>query len=211
MLPQLIFVPLSKEKSMTDPVLQLTSQPIGKGRERTCYLHPEDPSKIIKISGEITNVQSKREIGFYRKLQKISHYEYTHIPRFYGSIKTSLGEGIVVDLIRDYEGSISKSLRWYLVQGTPISEFESYLSQLKQYLLENLVIFNHDMGAGNLLYQKLSKDSARLVMIDGIGDVIFIQWLNYFPSQVRSKINRRWDRFIKRLYSYPEVIRHLDN
>jgi len=186
---------------MNQSVIQLTSQPIGQGRERTCYVHPDDPSKLIKISGEASNTQSQRELDFYRSVNNRKGFIYTHLPRFYGIQKTNLGSGIVVELVRDFDGEISKSLRWYLDNGRPISDFETHLELLKTYLLDNLVIFNHDMITRNMLLQKLSQDSARLVVIDGIGDVVSIQWLNKIPSHVRSKINRRWQRFVDRLYT----------
>ena len=50
-------------------MLQITKEPIGRGKERACYVHPDDPRKAIKISmGEI-NKKSKCEIKFYRKLK----------------------------------------------------------------------------------------------------------------------------------------------
>ena len=186
---------------MNQSVIQLTSQPIGQGRERTCYVHPDDPSKLIKISGEASNTQSQRELDLYSRLVNKKKIQYTHLPQFYGLQKTNLGQGLVVDLIRDFDGEVSKSLRWYLDNGRSISEFEPHLELLKNYLLDNLIIFNHDLVTRNLLLQRLSQDAARLVLIDGIGDVVSIQWLNKIPSHVRSKINRRWQRFLDRLYT----------
>lgn len=186
---------------MPHAIIQLKSEPIGKGRERTCYVHPDDPSKLIKVqTGEIS-VQSNREIDFYQRLARRKEIEYTHLPRFYGLQQTNLGNGIVVDLVSDFDGNISRSLRWYLDQGDPISKFELQLAQLKSYLLDNLVIFNHDMVTRNILFQRLDEGSDRLVLIDGIGDVVSIQWLNRFPWHVRSKIKRRWQRFLDRLYA----------
>jgi hypothetical protein len=186
---------------MNQSVIQLTSPPIGQGRERTCYVHPDDPSKLIKISGAASNIQSRRDLDFYHRLKDRKDFKYTHLPRFYGTQKTSLGQGLVVDLVRDFDREISKSLKWYLDSGRPISDFEPHLELLKSYLLDNLVIFNHDVVARNLLFQKLAQDSSRLVLIDGIGDVVSIQWLNKIPSHARAKINRRWQRFLDRLYT----------
>ena len=180
-------------------MLELNSEPVGQGRERTCYIHPDDDSKLIKISHDEDTTQSRREIDFYRRLQKGREISYTHLPRFYGMEDTSRGTGMVVDLIRDFDGSISRSLRWYLDQGNPLEDYLPLLDELKTYLLDNLVIFNHDVVTRNLLLQRLDENSSRLVLIDGIGDVVFLQWLNHFPGHVRSKINRRWQRFIERL------------
>ena len=191
------------------PIISLDSTPVGEGRERSCYLHPEYPDRLIKVPRGSDDTQTRREVDFYRRLQKRGNTRYSHIPRFHGVVETSLGEGIVVDLIADHNGEVSKSMRWYLNHEVPIQRFEPLLDELRQYLLDNLVIINHDLVLGNLLYQKLSADESRLVVIDGLGDVVKLQWLNHFPAHVRAKIERRWGRFIRHVYRYPEVIQYL--
>ena len=186
-------------------MLQIITDPIGEGKERACFVHPDDPQKAIKISIGSVSKQSRREIRFYQKLKQRHGVNDPHIPRFYGLCETSLGQGIVVDLIRDQDGEISRPLNWYLAEGYPIEDFEPYLDQLKNSFLQNLIIFNHDMTIGNLLFQKVSANSARLVAIDGLGDVVVVDWLDVFPSLVRRKISRRWARFIARVYRTSEV------
>jgi len=186
-------------------MLQINTDPIGKGKERACFVHPDDPQKAIKISIGSVSEQSRREIKFYQKLVKRDGDIDPHIPRFYGLCETNLGQGLVVDLIRDQDGEISRPLNWYLAEGYPIEDFEPYLDELKKSFLQNLIIFNHDMTVGNLLFQKVSDTSAHLVAIDGLGDVVALDWLDVFPSLVRRKILRRWTRFITRVYRSREV------
>jgi hypothetical protein len=188
-------------------MLQINTDPVGKGKERACFVHPDDPQKAIKISIGDSSEQSRREIKFYQKRQKSGSDSDQHTPRFYGLCETNLGQGIVVDMIRDQDGEISRPLNWYLAEGYPIEDFEPYLDELKQSFLQNLIIFNHDMTVGNLLFQKISASDARLVAIDGLGDVVALDWLDVFPSLVRRKISRRWKRFISRVYRTREVCR----
>ena len=68
---------------------------------------------------------------------------------------TNLGEGMILDLIRDHNGAVSKSLLEYLVGGNNINKFEKELNELKNYFSNNLIIFNHDMTPKNILVQKL--------------------------------------------------------
>ena len=185
---------------MSKEIIQITSDPVGEGKERACYIHPNDPNKAIKVSNKGIEKQTEREVVFYKKLQKRKEVKYTNLPRYYGVVNTNHGRGIVVDLIRNYDGEISKSLYWYLSNDYPLSEFEPYLHKLRKYLLKNLVIINHDLVPKNILFQKVSANKARLVIIDGFGDVIAIQWFNSFAFHVRSKIDRRWGRFIRRIY-----------
>lgn len=187
--------------------LTICSKPIAQGRERTCFLHPQDPEKIIKISTGAETTQSTREIEFFENLKKRNLSDYSHLPRYYGTVNTNLGQGLVLDLICDYDKSISNSLEWYIEEGISIAEVESLLELLREYLLDNLIIFNHDLCCANLLLQKVSDDSTQLVIIDGLGDVVSIPWLNRFPSHVRSKIARRWNRFMKRFYREDYVVR----
>ncbi len=186
-------------------MLKIISEPIGIGRERACYVHPEDPRLAIKMPKGDVSDQTKRDLKFYRGLKKRGVKGIPHIPGFHGLCDTNLGRGIVVDLIRNYDGEISRPLNWYLEQGVPIEEFEQFLEELKQSFLNNLIIFNHGLTIGNLLLQKSSAGSARLVAIDGLGDVVAIDWFNHFPFLVRRKINRRWKYFITRLNRTREV------
>jgi hypothetical protein len=186
-------------------MLKITSEPIGTGRERACYIHPEDPRLAIKMPMGTVSDQTLRDLKFYRKLKKRGIKGIPHVPDFHGLCETNLGRGIVVDLIRNYDGEISRPLNWYLAQGVPIEEFEQCLEELKQSFLQNLIIFNHDMTIGNLLFQKPSSRTAQLVAIDGLGDVVAIDWFDYFPFLVRRKINRRWKRFMERIYRTHEV------
>ena len=82
-------------------MLQINTDPVGKGKERACFVHPDDPQKAIKISIGDSSEQSRREIKFYQKRQKSGSDSDQHTPRFYGLCETSLGQGIVVDMIRD--------------------------------------------------------------------------------------------------------------
>jgi len=186
-------------------MLKITSEPIGVGRERACYVHPEDPRLAIKMpKGEVSE-QTQRDLKFYRKLKKRGIKGIPHLPDFHGLCETSLGRGIVVDLIRNYDGEISRPLSWYLAQGVPIEEFKEFLEELKQSFLQNLIIFNHDMVISNLLFQKSSSRTAQLVVIDGLGDVVAIDWFDNIPFLARRKIKRRWKRFMKHVNSSPEV------
>ena len=186
-------------------MLKIISQPIGEGRERACYIHPVDPRLAIKIPTGKTHDQTNRDIKFYRRMKRIGLAEDAPIPRYHGVAETNLGRGIVVDMIRNYDGEISRPLNWYLGQGVPIEEFHRFLDELKQSFLDNQIIFNHDMNIGNLLFQLTSNRSARLVAIDGLGDTVALDWLDRIPFLVRRKIERRWKRFAARIYRSREV------
>ncbi len=187
---------------MKQPFIQIEGEPVGAGQERVCYLHPDNAAWLVKIQKGEANKQTRRELALYAQLARrgMSHFE--HIPEFHGAVMTNLGSGFVVDCIRDFDGELSKSLWWHFTTGYPVSEFQPYLEDLRRYLLERRVIFSVDMGRYNILFQKLSPERARLVVIDGLGDHTAIGWLDNIGYFARRKIHRRWRRFIGRLRKY---------
>ncbi|MCG6889398.1 MAG: hypothetical protein LJE92_07415 [Gammaproteobacteria bacterium] len=186
-------------------ILQLSGDPLGAGQERLCYAHPDDASRVVKIQKTDANKQTRRELALYARLKRRGLRNFEHIPRYYGEVETNLGQGFVVDCVADYDGQISRSLWWYFEQGYPLSEFSSYLEDLRCYLLDNQVFFSVDMGRYNILFQKLSPERARLVVIDGLGNHTAINWLDHIDFFARRKIQRRWQRFIDRLQVYADV------
>ncbi|QTA80184.1 PhoP regulatory network protein domain-containing protein [Desulfonema limicola] len=177
----------------------INSKPIGKGIERECYIHPMESNKIIKISSLAPNIQSKREISYYKKLQKRKKMKWNHIPKFYGEVSTNLGAGFITELILDFDGKISKHFSLYIKQNG-ISVYSKQLEELKNYFINEKVIFNYDMSPKNLLLRRTNESESELVLIDGLGDIVFIEMLNYFKYFLKNKILRRWSRFEQNMY-----------
>jgi hypothetical protein len=191
---------------MTQAILQLSGEPIGAGQERICYRHPVDPGKVVKIQKSEVVKQTRREIKFYQRLQRRNMANFSHLPRFYGQVETNLGRGFVVDLVSDYDGTVSRSLYWYFKRGYPIEEFMPYLEEFRRYLIENMIVFSVDMGRFNVLFNRISNSEARLVVIDGLGNHSAINWPDSIPCFARNKIRRRWERFISRLECYSATL-----
>lgn len=187
---------------MQQEFLQISGEPIGVGQERACYRHPHDAGKVVKIQRGDSDKQTRRELEFYRALQRRGMEDYSHLPRFHGVVETNLGRGFVVDLIADYDGSVSRSLWWHFERGYPLTEFAAYLDELVRYLLDKRIVFSVDMGRYNVLFQRLSPERARLVVIDGLGNHSAVNWPDRIGYIARRKIRRRWRRFMGRLQRY---------
>ena len=184
---------------MNHIILDKASDLVGSGKERNCFVHPSEPHIAIKINRGEVKKQMSRELKFYRTQLKRKNSNCKHIPQYFGEIETNYGEGHMFELVRDFDGNISKSLLEYLEEGVPLNGFESDLRILKQSLLGEQIIFNHDMYSGNILYKKTSEEEGYLVVIDGLGDTVLINWLNLFKRHRIKKIKRRWELFINRL------------
>ncbi|ARN76256.1 hypothetical protein BST96_01390 [Oceanicoccus sagamiensis] len=173
---------------------------IGKGLDRECYLHPEDSSKCIKITVSGDYRQHRDDIKYYHRLQK-RDISWQHLAQFHGLCSTSLGDGLMFEVVRDHDGSISKSLRDYIRgNGCPIDrqQLDDELARLKSYLLKHSIIMR-DLKDDNLLLQRLSDSEARLVVIDGIGNNEFIPFSELAPVFTNMKINRKWAKFSQKL------------
>ncbi len=174
---------------------------VGKGNERACYIHPEDKNKAIKITYENNNrkesKQTKLEVNYYKELEKRRMTNFKHLPKYFGEVKTDKGAGFVVELIRDFDGEVSKTFEYYLKKDG-VLKYKKELEEYKQYFLDNCIIFNYGMMPKNILLRKNSETDFDLVLIDGLGDVTYFTFLNKIKYLAIRRINRRWDKFVKK-------------
>lgn len=181
-------------------MLILTNK-IGSGRHRQCYNHPQDDNKCIKVlynpdDGGIKEV--KRETSYYRK--KSSQIRACHaIPNYYGKVKTALGDGHIFELVRDYDGQVSKSLEYYIHrQEITDAELQQKLMELRSSLIES-GISTMTLKEYNILYRKTAPDEGYLMVIDNIGESEFLPISSLFRFLHRKKIDRIFQRFTQRL------------
>lgn len=170
---------------------------IGKGSERACYAHPTQHNKAIKVTLEEKakrNKQTNTEIKYYKKLMKKEFNDWSHLPKFYGEIQTDKGSGFIVEIVKDYDGEVSKSFAYYM-NKEGFKKYQKELNDLKEYFLDNCIIFNYGMMPKNLLLRKKSESEFELVLIDGLGDVSFLTIQNILPYFARGRIERRWKKF----------------
>ncbi|WP_321416500.1 YrbL family protein [uncultured Desulfobacter sp.] len=85
---------------------------IGTGVHRKCYIHPENADQCIKIVYRGGQAETIREQKYYRYLSQ-KGISWEMLAQFHGNIETNFGTGAVFDLVRDYDGSISKTLDTY--------------------------------------------------------------------------------------------------
>lgn len=174
---------------------------IAKGNERAIYLHPEDNNKTVKVTYEGNqrkeSKQSKKEISYYNQLIRRGMKDFKHLPKFYGEVETNKGDGFIIELIRDYDGEVSKSFAYYLKENG-VETYKKELEEYRQYFLDNCIIFNYGMMPKNILLRKNSETDFNLVLIDGLGDVSHFTLPNKIPYFARQRINRRWEKFTKK-------------
>lgn len=129
------------EKSIPPDIINLAhAEPFAAGMTRRCYVHPHNPALCVKIV--IPGAEKKERLNnlpFYspRRLMPLSHFNpnlhesqgyrhaeamrseavWNHIPRFHGFVKTDLGTGLMVELLRHDDGDIATPLDKRLLSG----------------------------------------------------------------------------------------------
>ena len=141
--------------------------------------------------------ENRREASYYTRLADRG-ISWDLLARFHGLVETSLGEGAVFDLVRDYDGDISRPLDRYLDAPTLAAWVGDVLpvalSALGQYLLDNRVV-TMTLKSKNILLQKRGAGEASLVLVDNVGNTDFIPLSHYSGLFGRMKIRRKWRRF----------------
>jgi len=174
---------------------------IGKGSSRICYQHPKDDTKCIKISILDDSKESLMEKRYYTYLEKLN-ISWDHLAKFYGEVKTDLGNGFIFDLVRDYDGSISQTLSFYLQTQERTKSILNpviLLDELKSYILkENIMI--KDFNTKNMMYQKLNDTTARLVIVDGLHQSRILSLSAHIKYFSLKKIDKRYNEFEHSLY-----------
>ncbi len=184
---------------------------IGKGMERTCYLNPDDPSRLVKISLDGNTRQTEREIRYFRFLMNRG-VPFDHIPQFYGEVHGDGFIGFEQEYVRDFhipesESSPAMALLSYL--SSPLSqeqteELQAALDELKAYLLRYNIIPS-DLDVDNIVIKRVPS-GIRLILIDGFGSTELIPASNFFRFIGNRKIIRKWEKFLQRMGKrFPQV------
>lgn len=179
----------------------------SKGTTRQCFIHPDNKNLCIKISLKDQGKRTagilkaiKRENKFYKYLEK-QNISWSNLSRYNGDIDTSIGQGSVYELIRDYDGEISKSLESYLKQDNLTGiHYETLCKKLKNlyvYMQENKVLTTSLLTRNIVVKQ--SNNDFELVIIDDIGNSEFLAVSQLIPLLGERKIKRKWVRLLKKI------------
>ena len=179
-----------------------SSSLIGRGLRRECYFHPGDESKCVKVVVVGDHRESVREQAYYRLLEKRAIC-WDMLARFYGNVETNRGPGAVFELIRDYNGEVSRTLEHYFSSDIETDldyhELSRRLPLLRQYLLHWKIV-TMAIKPQNIVFKKTDQSRGDLVVIDNVGNSDFIPICNYVDFMARRKIRRKWQRFENSLF-----------
>ena len=148
--------------------------PLGTGRHRKCYAHPDDAQRCIKIvynGGQGGDKETQRELKYYAHLSRYLK-DWSGIPRYYGTVETDCGTGYVYDVIADYDGKPSITLTEFAKQCRYEDDFavlRQLLKKLKRYLRDNHIV-TMTLKPQNVLCHRISESEVVPVVCDNIGE-----------------------------------------
>lgn len=167
----------------------------AQGGNRQCFVHPHFPDRCIKILRPDRGPQWRRQRkSFPKNLRPLTAFDdnlneyrvmldfqtqypaamFAHISRCYGFEETSLGRGLVSELLRDHDGQISQSLKLYLWHHGYTDACQAAVQRLKQHWI-NFRVPSRDLLVHNIVVQQEWAQGQprirRLVVIDGLGGV----------------------------------------
>ncbi len=192
---------------------------IGKGGHKDVYIHPQDPSRCIKINTR-SDDDHKKEMS-YRKSRERRHLPPSSLlVQYYGAVDTNLGEGYVFERVFDYDGSTSKtidelirleirarnekkSVKEVMKTEKEIPPAATVLFTFREVLFkENIII--PDMGAFNYVVQFDTPKNWRVRIVDDIGSPTLIPIVYYIDFLGAGHVRRRWLKFIREIMTlYP--------
>ncbi|HSH96549.1 MAG TPA: YrbL family protein [Roseimicrobium sp.] len=190
-----------------------SSQPFARGGKRDCFVHPLHADRCVKVP-RLDSIPSdlKRRASWFRSVRKgvdafdenVSDWTvlhslknagdkaiWSHIPEFFGWEETDRGRGLVIELLRDEDGLISRTLLDWLWEHGYDERTQAAVTELAAYW-EARVIPSRSLGLHNIVAQVMPGGKLRLVVIDGLGSTEFIpfsKWSRaYALRRSRSKI-----------------------
>lgn len=189
-----------------------TAEFIGRGLHRECYRHPHNPNLCLKITYSGDSQESERESKYYNFLER-RNIDWRLLPRCHGQVQTNRGQALVFDIIRDYDGEVSKPLDHYLGDKALFSRYRASLGKalegLKTYLLEQRIV-TMTIKPKNILLKRLNETECALYIVDNIGNSDLIPICNYVSALAVRKVLRKWRRFTADLLKqFPETVAEL--
>lgn len=184
---------------------------ISKGSNRWCIAHPYDPSKCVKVLFAKTPEKERiREQKYYKVLDR-KGISSPFIAKMFSEVKTNKGIGVEFELVRDYDGQISRTIDHYLTLESRTSKEHAVqcLATLKRFLYKHAIV-SRDLSSKNILLRKTAPDVFSPVLVDSLGHGYFIPLCDYIDTYARRILLRVWRRNRKKWWGeYAEVYERL--
>lgn len=197
--------------------------PFAQGANRYCYQHPDNPNRCLKVIRQ-ENIKAryrrqspvKRLLGSARlndNAQELKAHAqpairqllragtesivWSHLPRFYGSVETTLGPGNESELIRCTDGSVAPTLESLIRSRKLTTDLQDAIGRFEAWLAETRIL-TRNLLPHNLVVTDRS-GQPELFLVDGLGAPTIPQALAGVPGWSERYITRKIARFHTRL------------
>ena len=162
---------------------------IGRGRDRACYRHPDDPDFCIKV-GTKPEKQTRREKRYFLYLLR-KGVDMRFIAPYMGDIKTSQGTGALFPLIHDDNGEVSLTLT-QTIKANQIDRgtLNRKLDQLYRYLVDNHIC-TRDVSPNNIMVRRRA-GQIDFILIDGVSRPNLNPLSIRLPALAKRSVDKCW-------------------
>ena len=193
-------------------------KPFAEGGNRMCFVHPDNPSRCLKVVHPGLPSKIKNRKSWYKRFRSIESFDdnlreqkaydqkalknddpnlWLHLARWYGMTETSIGIASETELIRNGD-TIAETLETYLFREGITEEIKASIEDFEQWLKDHLVLTKNLIPHNLVLdYQN---DKIVLKIIDGLGSQAFIPLPNYSNFFAKRYINRRIELMWSRIH-----------
>ena len=193
-------------------------KPFAEGGNRMCFVHPDNPSRCLKVVHPGLPSKIKNNKSWYKRFRSIESFDdnlreqkaydqkalkkddpylWLHLARWYGMTETSIGIASETELIRNGD-TIAETLETYLFREGITEEIKASIEDLEQWLKDHLVLTKNLIPHNLVLdYQN---DKIIIKIIDGLGSQAFIPLPNYSDFFAKRYINRRIELMWSRIH-----------
>ena len=166
---------------------------LGRGRTKSCYSHPLDNAKCIKL---ITNPKAnpKELEKELRELTRINGINSPNlvVPQYYGEVLTTAGIGYLFDKVVSPQGEAYPTLRLHLEQENISTEnSKTLLNRLFQTLYNSGIVFS-ELNIDNIMILTSDESGKEFAIVDGFGEGSAIRLSELAPVFAARKTKRKF-------------------
>jgi hypothetical protein len=192
-----------------------------RGGYRDIYQHPDNDDLLVKVvrpgvmsrhiatrplwlrwykqrrhAGQEKNVV--REINEYLALRRRGQHELPFIQHFIDLVETDRGDGMVVRKVRGRDGKLARTVHNLVMHDGLSAETRDAMDRLRDDVVNHHIVFG-DVNPANIVFAHDREHGDRLVIIDGLGDRLWLPVNASVPSINRLFSQRRFARAMEKL------------
>ena len=183
--------------------------PFAEGGNRKCFVHPNNPSRCLKVVHPGLLEKIKKNKPWYKRLRSLESFDdnlreenayqqkaiingdsniWDHLAKWYGMQETDIGMASETELVKN-DNEIAETLENYLFKNGLTDEIKNSIAIFQEWLRESLVL-TKNIIPHNLVIKKENNEML-IKIIDGLGSQAFVPLPSYSNFFARRYVERR--------------------